>query len=268
MGQYHFEVEKIVSFLARYKDDLPELYTWNVNLSKLIDLEVLTQTECYDLEQHIAYERELLIKKKVGSKLKTYYENDKKSFEALCLWVVKDWGGIKTAKDTNTTTLIEEFLSTDLPEFKRIASSSKVGAFMYPEKNIIYDSRVAYALNWIILSQNAGDKFFPIPSGRNSKMMAFDLNELIRLHNVSEYSVQSSTELGKKKFISQRDKKFYIDEKDAYGELNKLIGEISRLLWNEKELQTNLYHTEMLLFAIADTRIYMDITNRVSFNID
>ena len=80
-----------------------------------------------------------------------------------------------------------EFLRTDRPKFKRIASTSKVGGFMTPTKNIIYDSRVAYTMNWIILSEDAGDRFFPIPEGRNSKMQAFDLDVLIRLKFLNIY---------------------------------------------------------------------------------
>jgi|TARA_B110000305_G_scaffold151996_1_gene168598 hypothetical protein len=46
------------------------------------------------------------------------------------------------------------FLNSDKPNYKKNASASKVGAYMFPEKYIIYDSRVAYALNWRILSEN------------------------------------------------------------------------------------------------------------------
>ena len=69
-------------------------------------------------------------------------------------------------------------------DYNRIANISKVASYMYPEKYCIYDSRVAYTLNWIILSQNTGNMFFPIPEGRNSKMIAFDMRGLIRLYNM------------------------------------------------------------------------------------
>ena len=184
----------------------------------------------------------------------------------MCLWIIKDWGGILTAKDSNTIELIDDFLTSNKPSYKRIASSSKVGSFMYPQKYIIYDSRVAYSLNWIILSQNAGKKFFPIPNGRNSKMMAFDMNVLIRLKNINHYCPDDINRLEKKRFISQNDKDIYISEIDAYNELNKLIKEINSKLWAD-DRANNLYYTEMLLFSIADKEIYYDIVKKVKLEI-
>ncbi|WP_233265973.1 hypothetical protein [Formosa sp. L2A11] len=137
---------------------------------------------------------------------------------------------------------------------------------MYPEKYIIYDSRVAYALNWIILSRNAGAHFFPIPSGRNSKMIAFDMNVLIRLKNTEHYAPQSISDMDKKRFISPKDKSLYIPEQEAYMELNKLIKDISIKLWDSDKAKM-LYYTEMLLFSIADREVFADITKRLSINI-
>ena len=77
-------------------------------------------------------------------------------FNELCLWIIRDWGGIKTGKNEDTLELIKTSLSQKEFQFKRIASSSKIASFMYPDRYAIYDSRVAYTLNWIILSEDAG----------------------------------------------------------------------------------------------------------------
>ena len=137
---------------------------------------------------------------------------------------------------------------------------------MFPEKYIIYDSRVAYALNWIILSENAGKIFFPIPNGRNSKMMAFEMNVLIRLKNIDHYAPKDITEMDRRLYINQKDKTNYIPEKESYIELNNLIKEISSKLWNSEKSKM-LYYTEMLLFSIADREIFKDITNRLTLEI-
>lgn len=161
----------------------------------------------------------------------------------------------------DTLILIKDFLNQDKPNFNRIASSSKVGAYMYPERNVIYDSRVAYSLNWIILSENAGQKYFPIPEGRNSKMSAFDLNVLIRLKNISNYQTTDIEHLDHKLFIKNCDKKIFINKKDAYSELNNLLKQIHKNLWiGDKAKEENLYFTEMLLFSIADREVFRDIT--------
>jgi hypothetical protein len=261
-----FDTDKIANYLNQFKDKLPELYTWNAKIEKLIDLGVITQSELNILNSKTSYDKEIILKKKINLKLHEYYKSNKVLFNNLCLWIIKDWGGILTAKDSDTVQLIKEFLNTDKPSYRRIASASKVGAYMFPEKYIIYDSRVAYALNWIILSENAGKIFFPIPNGRNSKMMAFEMNVLIRQKNIDHHAPKYITEMDRRLYINQKDKTNYIPEKESYIELNNLIKEISSKLWNSEKSKM-LYYTEMLLFSIADREIFKDITNRLTLEI-
>lgn len=262
-----FDIDKIVAYLERHKSDLPALYNWNAKIERLVKLGVLSDKQLDEINSLSNYEKELQLKKVVGKKLNDTLKTDKNLFDKLCLWVIKDWGGILTANDNDTIKLIEEFLKQDKPDFNRIASSSKVGAYLFPNKNIIYDSRVAYSLNWIILSENAGQQYFPIPEGRNSKMSAFDLNVLIRLKNISNYQPETLKHLDHRLFINNADKKLFINKKDAYFELNNLIKIINEKLWSgDNEKEQNLYYTEMLLFSIADREIFMDITSRYGIN--
>lgn len=259
-----FDIDKIVNYLSKYKSDLPNLYNWNAKIDRLVELETLTKEQVEEINRlKRPYEKELQLKKVVGQKLNETRENNKTLFDKLCLWIIKDWGGILTANDSDTIKLIENFLKQDNPDFKRIASSSKVGAYLFPHKNIIYDSRVAYSLNWIILSENAGQQYFPIPEGRNSKMSAFDLNVLIRLKNISIYQPNNISLLDNKLFIKNSDKHLFIDKKIAYSELNKLVKQINQKLWQgDNEKEQNLYFTEMILFSIADREVFVDITKR------
>lgn len=269
-----YDTNKIVQYLKKHKDNIHNLYQWNAKTEKLVDFGILTNQEHYKLnnsEPYISkpYEKEIILKQRLNQKLLDSYANDKELFVKLCLWIIKDWGGINFTKDEETKELIEAFLNESEPSFKRIASLSKVGSYMYPEQNVIYDSRVAYSLNWIILSQNAGDIFFPIPEGRNSKMIAFDMNVLIRLKKIESYKIDSIKRLDSKNFISSIDKITYIAKKKAYAELNKLIKDVSYKLWEgDTEKQKNLFYTEMLLFSIADREIYKDITDRLKLNIN
>lgn len=257
----NFDIDKFVKHLEKYKSDLPTLYKWNAKIERLVELETLTESQVKEFNASSSYEKELQLKKIVGRKLSETLKSNKTLFDKLCLWVIKDWGGILTAKDNDTINLIANFLEQDKPDFNRIASSSKVGSYLFPDRNIIYDSRVAYSINWIILSENAGQQYFPIPEGRNSKMSAFDLNVLIRLKNISAYQTSDITHLDHRLFIKNSDKKLFINKKDAYSELNKLVKQINQKLWQgDKEKEKNLYYTEMLLFSIADREIFMDIT--------
>jgi len=258
----NFDIDKIVTHLDRYKSELPTLYNWNAKIDRLVELDTLTEKQVKEINALTPYEKELQLKKFVGKRLNETLKSNSVLFDKLCLWVIKDWGGITTANDSDTLTLIKDFLQQDKPNFNRIASSSKVGAYLFPDKNVIYDSRVAYSLNWIILSENAGQVYFPIPEGRNSKMSAFDLNVLIRLKNISVYQAPDVKHLDHRLFIKNSDKKIFINKKDAYSELNNLIKKINQKLWSgEKEKEQNLYFTEMLLFSIADREVFMDITN-------
>jgi hypothetical protein len=261
----NFDIDKIVSYLERFKFDLHKLYTWNAKIDRLVELDTLTDEQVIELNSQSPYEKEIRLKKIVGKKLLDTLDNNKIIFDNLCLWIIKDWGGISTASDRDTLNLLKEFFATDKPDFNRIASASKVGAYMYPNRNVIYDSRVAYSLNWIILLQNAGQHFFPIPEGRNSKMVAFDLNVLIRLKNVANYLVDNIEQLDNRRFIKNADKNIFIDNKDAYFELNKLIKMISQKLWKgDSEKEQYLYYTEMLLFSIADREVILDIITHYS----
>lgn len=263
----NFDIDKFVKHLEKYKSDLPTLYNWNAKIERLVELETLTESQVKEINASSRYEKELQLKKIVGRKLNETLKTNKPLFDKLCLWVIKDWGGILTAKDDDTINLIRTFLEQDKPDFNRIASSSKVGAYLFPDRNIIYDSRVAYSINWIILSENAGQQYFPIPEGRNSKMSAFDLNVLIRLKNISIYHTPDIKHLDHKLFIKNSDKKLFINKKDAYYELNNLVKQINQKLWQgDKEKEENLYYTEMLLFSIADREVFMDITKRYSEN--
>ena len=96
-------------------------------------------------------------------------------------------------------------------------------------------------------------------------MRAFDLNVLIRLKNISNYQVSDIDKLNNRLFMKKADSKLFINEKIAYHELNKLISQVHRILWKDDlEKIENLYYTEMLLFAIADREIYVDITNSIN----
>ena len=259
----NFDVDKIVNWLNQFKSDLPSLYRWDPNIDKLVDLETLTLQDLESFKSLSGYEKEIRLKTIIGSKLNETKGINGALFDKLCLWIIKDWGRISSNSDTETLRLLKEFFTKDKPSFHRIASLSKVGAYLYPHKNVIYDSRVAYTLNWIILSEGAGERYFPISAGRNSKMAALDLNVLIRLKNIDVYQPSDIKELDHKRFINNIDKKIFIDKSEAYFELNHLLLQVNQKLWQgDPEKERNLYYTEMLLFSIADREVFKDITEK------
>ena len=260
-----FDVTKITNYLDKYKNQLDELYDWKPNVQGLAEIGVANETELAELQSSTIsnFQKDEKLKS-ILSKALNSYAIDSQEFETIALWIIRYWGRINTGLDTMKSVL--EFLRTDKPKFKRIASTSKVGGFMTPTKRIIYDSRVAYTVNWIILSENAGDKFFPIPEGRNSKMQAFNLDVLIRLKFLNIYR-PDKTEIWKNgRYISNKDKEIYVPKADAYYELNKLVGKVNQILWNDSR-KLEPFYTEMLLFALADKGVFQEITERVRIEI-
>ncbi|NLR93746.1 hypothetical protein [Flammeovirga agarivorans] len=255
-----FDITAITNALAPYKNQLEQLYLWNADISGLVDFGLISKDELSDLLQQSIYNREVKVKNIVHHALHNYYISDRTKFEELSMWIIVKWGGIRAASKKETILLINNFIEKGIQPFERIASYSKVASFMCPEECIIYDARVAYTLNWLILSRNAGTKFFPIPLGRNSKMKAFDMDVLIRLKHIDKYHIEDAFHI-EQKYISNRDKQLYIPKNEAYCCMNTLIKAVHQKLWNDERKE--LYFTEMLLFSIADNFITKEITESI-----
>lgn len=260
-----FDIEKIVNYLNKYKNNLETQYTWDV--PTLPDTLNITKSDNQKLNaEPNNFEQNIIIKQILHSKLQDTKNSDNESFKNICHWIIKDWGGIRSSTDNNLSELISSIQNHKTIPFDRIASRSKVLSFLDPENYVIYDSRVAYSINWILLITK-GKLFFPIPSGRNSRMNAFEMNVLIRLINSNNYRQESRFNNKGDKHISNRDKELFLNKNIAYEKLNLLIKEISLKLWDDVERQKNLFYTEMLLFAIADTIVFNDIIDRVEITL-
>ena len=181
-------------------------------------------------------------------------------------WIVSKWGGINV-KDIDkiyesVITFQQQKLKTNQLSFQGIASISKILSFMFPKEYIIYDARVAYAINWILLKTKSSKIFFPIPESRNSKLNAINVSTLIRTSNAKPYI----DNIGNSKIISKCDKNLFIDKSKTYVTLCDLISQINMNLWDDDKKQYPFY-TEMLLFLLADTKIFSDILNSCSLTI-
>ena len=150
-----FDVTKIATYLKRYKNQLDDLYDWKSNFQRLVEIAVINEAELIELQSsnlsHFQKDERL---KDILSKAFKDCVDDREQFKRIALWIIRDWGGIRSSSDSNTIKCVDDFFATDKPAFHRIASASKVGGFKTPTKRIIYDSRVAYTMNWIILSEN------------------------------------------------------------------------------------------------------------------
>jgi hypothetical protein len=183
-----------------------------------------------------------------------YKNNKEQSF--IDFWIINIWGGIAGFKPNEKNIIKLQKFKKQLEKgkltkdcFETISSLSKVSSFIEPENFVIYDSRVIYTLNWLILScenQNGfKQKYFPMPNGRNKVITNFDMKTIINLSHIEEY--ENETEL-------------YIKPQFAYFEFCKFIKKNAKIIYGEN---AKPYELEMLLFTIADKEIFKDLKERI-----
>ncbi|NHB57177.1 hypothetical protein G9F32_03905 [Acinetobacter sp. 194] len=169
---------------------------------------------------------------------------------SIYYWMIQEWGGIASFKrneinDAKILKFIEELDKKSLTKisFERISSLSKVASFMKPNDYIIYDSRVIYALNWLLFNYVPEIELFPQPQGRNSELVKYDMQTIFRLSG---------------------QKHIYRSHKTAYHEYCELLKGLSVEVYGK---ETQPYLLEMLLFDIAPENIVKDIEKTVSLKI-
>lgn len=265
-----FDVEKIVEYLLPYTSNLSKSYFWNT--PKDAQIIALKENGIIDLDQSNEllliknmFIRNVKLKQMLASTITATHSIESK--KSIYKWIVEEWGGITVRNIDKLYSSVEDFISRSAVNGKskridNIASVSKVLSFMYPERYIIYDARVAYSINWILLKSNAAKIFFPMPESRNSKINAIDIASLIRLSRINNYSKN----LGSDNMISNSDKKVFIDKSESYPILCDLIAKINNCLWCD-ERQNYPFYAEMLIFSMADTIIFTDILNSCSLDI-
>ncbi|ADL52347.1 hypothetical protein [Clostridium cellulovorans] len=269
MGITIFDVDKIVDYLKPFRENLDSVYSWDTpsdkNLMKAIESGVLNDEQSNFLSlQENTFLRNVELKKILREVLsKTTSVDIKKD---IYRWIVKEWGGIDVKNIDKLYTTINKYLDVNKKVnsefFNSISSNSKILSFLYPEKYIIYDARVAYTLNWIILKTGAAKVFFPMPSGRNSKLTAIDISTLIRLTRTERYI----DNFGIKNMIDNSDKNIFVKKTVAYDIMCNLVKEINNRLW-EDEKRNYPFFTEMLLFALADKEVFLDVLESCSLSI-
>lgn len=175
----------------------------------------------------------------INIKLKDFLKN---KFTLNLEWIIHKWWGIRSFKSFH---LIEEQINRieqwkDV-SFINISSISKVISFSNPRKYFIYDSRVVYVINWLLLKSDVKDKkYFKMPAWRNKKITFIDITTLLNVNKETLYY-----------------------EKDFYYRYCDLIIKLHKQIFNDLDT----FKTEMLLFAIADNYVYEDLISSIELKI-
>jgi len=239
----------IVKKLKEYKSkiELRDRFTYEFKLSDKIfskkDIVFLNQSKNQ-------YDRNVKLKWLLNEKYQTSSDSTNIDF-----WIINKWGGIWGFKPNEKNLkkielfkkqLIKGRLSKD--SFSTISSLSKISSFLNPNKFSIYDSRVIYTLNWLILTHenkdNLKQKYFPMPSGRNKIITDFDMKTIINISHINEFTNQQE---------------LYISDQMAYFEYCNFINKnVVEIFGNDAKP----YELEMLLFILFDTKIFQEIKKR------
>ena len=239
-------LEKLKDFSNQI--DLKERFDLNFDINDKIFSSKETEKLSTD---NNPFEQNVRLKWILSEKYKT---NTEQNF--IDFWIVNNWGGIRGFKPNERNIekvrrfkkqLEKRKLSLDC--FSTISSLSKISSFIDPENFVIYDSRVIYTLNWLILTcenQNGfKKKYFPMPSGRNKIIANFDMNTIVNISHISEYV--ENTEL-------------YVSQQNAYFKFCDFIKTNTELIYGEN---SKPYELEMLLFTLADKEIFEELKERI-----
>ena len=243
---------ELVEILKKYKNE--------IDLHKRFDYKfdekttILTDDEKSELlKKNSIYEKNVRLKELIKHKYNGPLENQELNF-----WIINSWGGIQNFKlnDTNEQK-IKKFAGQlkinklSAETFSIISSLSKIASFFDPDNFVIYDSRVIFTINWLILNSKPNDlKFFPMPASRNKNLVDFDLSTIINLLYKDEYNNKSS---------------HFHPVNTAYFEFCDLIKDLSKKVYEDATVKP--YFLEMLLFTIAIEEILKDFKSNTTIYI-
>lgn len=240
-------MENVINKLKEYANqiDLSERYDFNFDHSHSI----FTESESNNLAaKENRYEQNISLKSILNKKYKQGINN----LNELDFYIINTWGGIKAFKKNESNKQKLKEFRLELPNqrlsrksFSTISSLSKISSFMDPDRYVIYDSRVIFTLNWLIMScenQNSiNTKYFPLPSGRNKIIANFDMNTILNLFHISEY---------------KNNKSLYISYTKAYFDYCNFVKKAVIEVYGNS---SKPYQLEMLLFTLADKEIFEEL---------
>lgn len=153
----------------------------------------------------------------------------------------------------------------ELYKFGGIASWSKWLSFVWHDWALIYDARIAFALDAIHLIRAVNAPVLPVPAGRNGLLASLDAESAAALAWQSSYgsACQARDAMAplspgkptKDDPLRVWFSKAVVPDQAAYAYYLDVMAEAHRLLWQEKR---PLLHTEMLLFKISIAEIAQD----------
>lgn len=239
-------MENVINAVRKYNEeiDLKQRFDYKFKMNtSVIEASItdsIDRTDC-------GYEKNIILKES----LKLQYQSNSDNTQ-LDFWIINDWGGIygfkQTQKNLSKILALKNQLQNhkiSKENFETISSLSKLASFWNPLEYFVYDARVAYSLNWLILKYENTDginhKYFPMPNSRNKAIVNYDMKTVLNLFHDEK---------------NQKYKSIYFKPEEAYHAYCKLIKLIALQIF---EGEKPAYLVEMLLFVIADKEILEEV---------
>ncbi|HKR44983.1 MAG TPA: hypothetical protein VJU59_35840 [Paraburkholderia sp.] len=201
----------------------------------------------------------------------------------LAQFVIVDWGGLKSNKRETIEEYAMRFTGSDLEysfeeiqcaedlraavpsarrrglfSFAGIASWSKWLNFVWNDWALIYDARIAFALDAIHFIRNVNAPVFPVPVGRSPKLANFDAQGTAAFGWLANHANGDFSASG----IGARLKDAMMPERKTYCYYLEVMAAAHHSLWPSPET-TPLVHTEMLLFKLSIENVADDFAREL-----
>jgi len=194
----------------------------------------------------------------------------------LCGFVIRVWGGLASNRDETIDAYSRVFLDTCPPDlsdiqsprqlrrhvgcsfpFKGISSWSKWLNFIWSDWALIYDARIAFALNAIHFRAGVDARAFRVPEGRDALLSKIDTQSLAGLQYLKRRGEQVPGLATDNKQLVAWMEAALAPEAETY-EYYLLVMQRARDVLDQDE-PCSLVDTEMLLFYLSNRQVVRDL---------
>lgn len=199
----------------------------------------------------------------------------------LCGFVIRAWGGLASNSDETIDAYSRIFLDTRLSDlsdigsprqlrrhagcsfpFKGISSWSKWLNFVWNDWALIYDARIAFALNAIHFREGVDARAFRVPEGRDALLSKIDTQSLAGLRYLKRRGEQVPGLATDNRQLVGWMEAALAPAEDTY-EYYLLVMQRARDVLDQDE-PCSLVDTEMLLFYLSNRQVVRDLLGSLS----
>lgn len=213
--------------------------------------------------------------------------NERKAgLEDLCRFVIKTWGALHSNKDETIAEYAAGFTSEKICDFSTITSLdhlqeqancsfpfdgisswSKWLNFVWNDWALIYDARIAFALNAIHFMHGVDARAFPVPTGRDRLLSTIDTQTMAALgylklndNKFPDLIVESTNPKDDKKTLEALSnwlRKGVIEERNIYAYYLAVMNRVREVIgWKGPHA---LVECEMLLYYVSNKWVVYDL---------